>query len=174
MRVALIKKDGLIAFIVEYENVEDCQFIAGEYYSNGDLLAENVQDTVTPIHEIVSKTHWNGSEFKEHTPQTSPMEVWNSAEFKFEVSMENVRLQSSFQINQLASQKILPKYPIYLQLNLPYDFGQDSPEVQEMRTWIDNIRTLANTAKAAIASATTLPEITTIVDNFKTELGNIA
>lgn len=169
MRVALVKKDGLIAFIVEYENAEDCQFIDGEYYSNNELLAKNVLDIQTPIHVIVGKTHWDGTEFKEHTPQTSPIEVWNSEEFKFEVSMENVRLQYNLQINQLASQKILSKYPIYKQLNLAR-----TDDAQVMYSWIDNIRNLSNIANANIETSTTLEQINAIVDNFKTELGNIA
>lgn len=88
--------------------------------------------------------------------------------------LQTIQTENTTQVNQLSSRKILPKYPIYLQLNLPYDFGQDSVEVQTMRTWIDSVRTLANTAKAEIASATTLEEITTIVDTFKQELAEFS
>ena len=104
------------------------------------------------------------SEFNWQTKQWDIIADW----------LDKARKDNIIVVNKSASQKILPKYPIYLQLNLPYDFGQDSVEVQTMRTWIDSVRTLANTAKAEIALATTLEEITTIVDNFKQELAEIS
>lgn len=83
--------------------------------------------------------------------------------------LQTIQIDASKQINQLASQKILLKYPIYKQLNI----GR-TPEAQVMYDWIDNIRNLSNIANASIEQAATQDEITTIVDDFKTELGNFA
>ncbi len=57
-------------------------------------------------------------------------------------------------INDLASQKITSKYPIYKQLNV-----SRTTDVTTMNTWIDSIRELAQTAKIAIKAAPTIVEI---------------
>jgi len=82
--------------------------------------------------------------------------------------LQTIRADGNKQINQLASQKILSKYPIYKQFNI----GRTS-DAQIMYDWIDNIRNLSNIATASIEQAVTQEEITAIVDNFKTELTNI-
>lgn len=126
------------------------------------------------ITTIINTYHLNGSTIEKHSSATSRWDIWDVDLLLYVFNLRKCIEFHISTINQLASQKILPKYPIYLQLNLPYDFGQDSVEVETMRTWIDSVRTLANTAKAEIALATTLPEITTIVDTFKQELAEIS
>lgn len=83
--------------------------------------------------------------------------------------LQTIQSDGSKQTNQLASQKILSKYPIYKQLNLAR-----TDTAQVMYDWIDNIRNLSNIANTNIETSTTLEQINSIVDNFKTELGNIA
>ena len=137
----------------------------GEYWLLGEAnpALHYIDVETAEIRDIPTKPN-DYSEFNWQTKQWDALAGW----------LDKARQDNITTVNNLSSQKILPKYPIHLQLNLPYDFGQDSVEVETMRTWIDSVRTLANTAKAEIASATTLEEITTIMDTFKQELAEIS
>jgi hypothetical protein len=145
--------------VVQVQAGESILFVGDSFF----LTDYYVDPETAEIRDIPTKPN-DYSEFNWQTKQWEALADW----------LDKARKDNITTVNNLSSQKILPKYPIYLQLNLPYDFGQDSVEVQTMRTWIDSVRTLANTAKAEIVSATTLPEITTIVDNFKQELAEIS
>lgn len=101
----------------------------------------------------------NYSEFNWQTKQWDALADW----------LDKAKADAVKQINHLASQKILSKYPIYKQLNIAR-----TDDAQVMYSWIDNIRNLSNIANANIETSTTLEQINSIVDNFKTELGNIA
>ena len=145
---------------------------------NTDLVEGNIPGTDSYI--LIKDSlpdHWENAYykagiFKQLPPRTDfylvsnlELEQWVEPEGY----LQTIRADGSKQINQLASQKILSKYPIYRQLNI----GRTS-EAQVMYDWIDNIRDLSNIATANITQAVTQEEITAIADNFKTELGNIA
>jgi hypothetical protein len=68
--------------------------------------------------------------------------------------VETHQAEYIYLINDLASQKITSKYPIYKQLNV-----SRTTDVTTMNTWIDSIRELAQTAKIAIKAAPTIVEI---------------
>jgi hypothetical protein len=87
MRVALIKQDGLIAFIAEYENAADCAYIDGEYYRNNELLAKIIGNN-NSLHDIIKTTHWTGTEFSTHLPQKDQYEVWDTASFSYKLDEE--------------------------------------------------------------------------------------
>lgn len=148
---------------------------------NKDLIIYNSEEPLI-LYMAENKLDLNNSYYKDGNVLPLPLKpdnyhTWDSFLEQWqkpEGYLQTIQSENTTRVNQLASQKILSKYPIYLQLNLPYDFGQDSVEVETMRSWIDSVRTLANAAKAEIASATTLPEITTIVDTFKQELAEIS
>lgn len=154
-----------------------------KYTSIPSIFPTNLEDLETDelFFIVTDKTNLNyyykNSEFKQLPEKPSRHHIWDLETEQWqepEGYLQTIQTENTTQVNQLSSRKILPKYPIHLQLNLPYDFGQDSIEVQTMRTWIDSVRTLANTAKAEIALATTLEEITTIVDTFKQELAEFS
>ena len=116
--------------------------------------------------------YYKDGDFKQLPTKPSQYHIWNLQTEQWEEPdgyLQTIRADGNKQINQAASQKILSKYPIYKQLNI----GR-TPEAQVMYDWIDNVRNLSNIATANITQAVTQDEITTIVDNFKTELGNIA
>ena len=62
--------------------------------------------------------------------------------------------ESILVINQLASDKILAKYPLYRQLNIAR-----TTDAEIMNTWIDQVRELAVIAKAEISIAPSIVEI---------------
>jgi hypothetical protein len=68
-------------------------------------------------------------------------------------------------VNKMASDKITAKYPIYKQLNVAR-----TADAEAMNVWIDSIRALAQTAKTAIAGATTIVGIRTAQDAYVTAL----
>ena len=68
-------------------------------------------------------------------------------------------------INQLASDKILLRYPLYKQLNTAR-----TEQAQVMYDWIDSIRLAANDANAAINIATSIGIMRVIVSDYKTLL----
>lgn len=110
--------------------------------------------------------------FKVLPAKPSQYHIWNLETEQWqepEGYLQTIQSDGNKQINQLASQKILSKYPIYKQLNLAR-----TEEAQVMYSWIDNIRNLSNIANTNIEASTTLEQINSIVANFKTELGNIA
>lgn len=169
MYLIYLNKDSVVTGYIEVYNTEITDGkISGtdSYVLVKDSLPENWNNT-----------YYKDDIFKQLPTRKNSYYTWNLSLEQWqepEGYLQTIQTENTTQVNQLASQKIIQKYPIYLQLNLPYDFGQDSVEVETMRTWIDSVRTLANTAKAGIALATTLPEITTIVDNFKQELAEIS
>lgn len=143
---------------------------------NKDLIIANSEEPLI-IYMTENKLDLNNSYYKDGKVLPLPLKpdnyhTWNSFLEQWqkpEGYLQTIQSDGSKQINQQASQKILSKYPIYKQLNI----GR-TPEAQVMYDWIDNIRNLSNIATANITQAVTQDEITTIVDNFKTELGNIA
>lgn len=78
-----------------------------------------------------------------------------------------IRKESIDETNKIAGDNILIKYPIYKQINLPYD---NPDEAAIMRSWINSIRELSNTYCAQINSATLKSEMTTIISQFKEAL----
>jgi len=64
-------------------------------------------------------------------------------------------------VNQMASDKITAKYPIYKQLNIAR-----TSDAEIMNTWIDSIRALAQVTKTAINAATTIVDIRTAQATF--------
>lgn len=138
-------KENLEEGFIEYGGEFDSNF-ANKYFSLGKFI------------DIPPKPN-DYSEFNWQTKQWVAVDSW----------LDKAKADSVKQINQAASQKILSKYPIYKQLNI----GR-TPEAQVMYDWIDNVRNLSNIATASIEQAMTQEQIDSIVDNFKTELGNIA
>ena len=122
---------------------------------NGFVFDNNNNKSITNL----GKKPNDYSEFNWQTKQWDTLADW----------LDKAKADAVKQINQAASQKILSKYPIYKQLNLAR-----TDEAQVMYDWIDNIRNLSNIANANIETSTTLEQINSIVDNFKTEVGNIA
>ena len=80
--------------------------------------------------------------------------------------LEEHKQEGADNINQLASNKILAKYPLYRQLNIAR-----TDQVQAMYDWIDQVRELATTAKTDISIAPTIVEIrsatTLFIDNLQ-------
>ena len=74
----------------------------------------------------------------------------------------------TLEVNKLAGDKILAIYPFYLQHNISRDVN--SLEAISMFAWIDSIRDLANTAKASIATATTIVDIRTAMTVYTDSL----
>lgn len=74
--------------------------------------------------------------------------------------------EATLAVNKLASDKILAKYPLYRQLNVIR-----TSDAEIMNAWIDNIRALAQTAKASISTAPSIVEIRSVtalfVDNLQ-------
>ena len=68
-------------------------------------------------------------------------------------------------VNQLASDKILLRYPLYKQLNTAR-----TEQAQVMYDWIDSIRLTANNAQAAINVAPSIGIMRVIVSDYKTLL----
>ena len=68
-------------------------------------------------------------------------------------------------VNQLASDKILLRYPLYKQLNTAR-----TDQAQVMYGWIDSIRLTANNAQAAINVAPSIGIMRVIVSDYKTLL----
>jgi len=75
------------------------------------------------------------------------------------------------EINQLAMDKILPRYPYYLQFNTGRE--PSTPEAITMFTWIDSIRAFANLAKALVATDTDLVAIRAVMDQYVINLNTI-
>jgi hypothetical protein len=73
--------------------------------------------------------------------------------------------ESILVINQLASDKILLRYPLYKQLNTAR-----TDQAQVMYGWIDSIRLTANNAQAAINVAPSIGIMRVIVSDYKTLL----
>ena len=158
--IVILNVDGTVSSFIEY-------MVAAE-----ELLENMVAlDTKPENLNILFKSYYKNNEFKQLPPKPSQYHIWNLQTEQWEEPdgyLQTIRADGNKQINQLSSQKILSKYPIYKQLNI----GR-TPEAQVMYDWIDNIRSLSNIATASIAQAVTQEEITAIADNFKTELGNI-
>lgn len=68
-------------------------------------------------------------------------------------------------VNQLASDKILLRYPLYKQLNTAR-----TEQAQVMYDWIDSIRLAANNAQAAMALAISVAELRSITLAFTRQL----
>ena len=71
-------------------------------------------------------------------------------------------------INQLASDKILARYPLYKQLNTAR-----TEQAQVMYDWIDSIRLAANNAQNEVTIATTVVAIRAVIDDYKTYLDSL-
>jgi hypothetical protein len=67
--------------------------------------------------------------------------------------------------NQMASDKITAKYPLYKQLNVAR-----TPDAEAMNTWIDVVRAIAQAAKTEINVAPSIVEIRAAVSEFKSSL----
>lgn len=135
-----------------------------------NIMYVEVEDSVKD--DIYLNTYYKNNEFKQLPPKPSQYHIWDLASESWiepEGYLQTIQTDGNKQINQLAGQKILSKYPIYKQLNIAR-----TDEASAMYSWIDNIRDLSNIATANITQAVTQEEITAIVDNFKIELGNIA
>lgn len=72
------------------------------------------------------------------------------------------------EVNKLAGDKILIKYPIYKQINLGRE--PQSQETIDMYAYIDGIRNHSNEANNGIILATSIAEIRALVDQFKSYL----
>lgn len=71
-------------------------------------------------------------------------------------------------INDLASELILEKYPIYKQLNLSQD--QNSEECKQMYLWINYIRAFASTAKDKVKISVSVVELRELEQNYRDNL----
>jgi hypothetical protein len=162
---------NLVAYIGDQSLM---QVTDGEIQGNYLL---KIADALEDIILLFNTWHWDGAQFGLHTAKISDYQEWDPLGLKFIFPVNYLQLianDNKQKINAFANDKILSKYPYYYQLNAPYDFGQDSPEVTDMRVWIDNIRVLANTAKAKIESSTEESEMDLILRAFEKELGDIA
>lgn len=87
-------------------------------------------------------------------------------------------------VNSTASNKILSIYPDYKQRNMTARYlelstlnqleTEEALSIKAAWDWVTDIRARSNVATTAVNEATTLPEITTIVDTFKQELAEIS
>jgi hypothetical protein len=68
-------------------------------------------------------------------------------------------------VNQLASDKILLRYPLYKQLNTAR-----TEQAQAMYDWIDSIRLASNNAQDAIVLAVSVTELRSITLAFTQQL----
>lgn len=169
IRLTFVNKDtGVVAYVAE--------MLPGDItYKDGDIVDNFIVKLDGFSHllseELCRNYYYKNNEFKQLPTKPSQYHIWNLQTEQWEEPdgyLQTIQSEGNKQINQLSSQKILSKYPIYKQLNI----GR-TPEAQVMYDWIDNVRNLSNIATANITQAVTQDEITTIVDNFKTELGNI-
>lgn len=150
-------------------------FNSPDSYRDGVVIDNNLYVDISDVElsdNLLLNSYYKNNEFKQLPTKPSQHHIWNLALEQWEEPegyLQTIQSDGSKQINQAASQKILSKYPIYKQLNLAR-----TEEAQVMYSWIDNIRNLSNIANANIEASTTLEQINSIVENFKTELGNIA
>ncbi len=141
----------------------------------GDII--RILETTDSNSTIFETYHINGFEVEQHLPKNNDYQEWSVEELQWQDIPNKIALLRSVKkeiINNSSNVKILYKYPYYYQLNAPYDFGQDSAEVIAMRSWINNIRSLTNTAKTKIESSVEESEMNLVVRDFEKELGDIA
>jgi hypothetical protein len=162
---------NLVAYIGDQSLM---QVTDGEIQGNYLLkIADAPEDTTL----LFNTWHWDGAQFGLHAAKISDYQEWDPLGLKFIFPVNYLQLianDNKQKINAFANDKILSKYPYHYQLNAPYDFGQDSPEVTDMRVWIGDIRAKANLAKAQLETLSLESEMDLVVKNFEKELGDIA
>lgn len=150
-------------------------FNSPDSYRDGVVIDNNLYVDISDVElsdNLLLNSYYKNNEFKQLPTKPSQHHIWNLTLEQWEEPegyLQTIQSEAIVQVNQLSSQKILSKYPIYKQLNI----GR-TPEAQVMYDWVDNVRNLSNIADANIETSTTLEQINSTVDNFKTELGNIA
>lgn len=88
---------------------------------------------------------------------------YNTKQWEFEDNyLTRAKTLAYRNVNQIASDGILEKYPYYRQLN-----AIGTSEYDTMRAWIDDIRARSNIANSSIDLATDLATIESIVSTFK-------
>lgn len=90
--------------------------------------------------------------------------------FAIKRPIEQHQQEAIDEINQIASDKITSKYPIYKQINIQRTNIED---LTAMNTYIDTVRDLAQTAKKAVKVGTTITAIKTVVSNLVSSLESI-
>jgi hypothetical protein len=116
VKFLFVKPDGLVVYIA-MPGYEDA-YIDGQVY--GELTARRVETEVADG-IILSTWHWNGSDFAEHEPKCIPHYVWDAIGGCWKEPddyIELIRADSLKKINELASGKILARYPQYQQANM--------------------------------------------------------
>ena len=88
--------------------------------------------------------------------------------FAIKRPIEQHQQEAIEEINKLASDRILSRYPVYKQLN-----NSRTNEAITMWPWIDNIRDLAKVAKNAVMVANNITAIKTAVSNLASCLQSI-
>ena len=83
-------------------------------------------------------------------------------------TLEEHILEAMEQVNKLAGDKILEKYPLYKQLNLSQD--QNSEECKQMYLWINYIRAFASTAKDKVKISVSVVELRELEQNYRDNL----
>jgi hypothetical protein len=154
--------------IGEFLNPENIKYSDGELLPNNlivKILEEDVDNNT-----IINTYHYSDNAIGYHIPRSNEFQVWNSEICAWENPGDYLvllRNSKKNKINGIASYKISYVYPIYDQINKPYDFGPDSQEVLTMRAWIDNIRALANSSKAEIDTLSLEIEMDTVISTFE-------
>jgi hypothetical protein len=67
----------------------------------------------------------------------------------------------TLKVNQIASDRITTKYPVYKQLN-----NARTVEAVMMNAWIDDVRAMAQVAKLAINAASSITEVRAAIATF--------
>lgn len=91
---------------------------------------------------------------------------WIDNEWVFDDnSVDDLRDSYIDLVNGIAAEKITGKYPIHKQMN---NIG--TPEYDEMREWIDNIRFIASSAKIQIKELTSKEEMDKIYEKCECDI----
>jgi len=126
-----------------------------------DIHSDNIQSQVGTLHYI--EGIYLASEYciKQNT-------TGYFAETLPEPDVVSQRKDFNNKVNALASDRILIKFPFYLQNNIGRN--PTSIEAISMFAWIDSVRALANIAKVEISTASNMVEIRAAMSTFNDAL----
>jgi hypothetical protein len=145
---------------------------ASEYVSNAAILNEL---------ELGNKSingHYNKNEYyiENNTPVEIPLKPDHYSIFNYETKeweypndyLDKIKSNMVSSVNSYASEKILSRYPDYLQRNILA--SGDADLITEAWDYINSIRDLSNSANDTISSAQDTQEIEAIYQDYLTQL----
>lgn len=146
---------GRITSTVTYENSTDILLndLTDKSYIEGDLTLPELKQSYVKNNEIKTMP-FRPSYLYEFNYST---EQWEQPTNYLDI----IKSTTISQINQITSEVILERYPLYKQLN-----NIDTPEYEPMRIWIDSKRSKSNIASSAVTNATSENECNSILQNF--------